>query len=182
MAIKPLTWASGVVAAGWLCVAGIASADQSQPDKKLGTPNAKQYFLTDAIVVGSDAPKSCGTGFHMASLYEILDPTQLSYAGANLLAYQPPAASDLGAGPPSQVHGWVHTGYTASTSSTSTPGQANCNGYTDGSSDNAGTRVRLNSTWERIQGGDTVYSVTPWWDTDAQLCSDATTRVWCVAD
>jgi hypothetical protein len=178
-----ITLILAVTAATLLSMGGFAGADLTQLDKKKeNTLGPGQYFLTDAVVVASDAPSSCGTGFHMASLYEILDPTPLSYAGSNLLAYQPPAPADLGSGPPSQVHGWVHTGYTASSVITSTPGQANCNGYTDGSSNNSGTRVRLKSNWEFFQGGDIIYSVAPWWDTDSQLCSDLTTHVWCVQD
>jgi hypothetical protein len=39
----------------------------------------KKYFLTPNDYPTHEAGVTCGKGFHMASLFEILDPTQLSY-------------------------------------------------------------------------------------------------------
>ena len=40
----------------------------------------KRYYLTDSTHNGADADVACGDGSHMASLWELSDPSNLRYA------------------------------------------------------------------------------------------------------
>lgn len=68
---------------------------------------------------GASPIGACDPGFHFASIFEILDPSNLRYdttRGA--------VAADSGSGPPQTSQGWVRTGDIASNQAT--PGFANC--------------------------------------------------------
>jgi hypothetical protein len=91
----------------------------------------------------------CASGYHMASLWEILDVSNMVYA------YNHPDArvrADSGQGPPSGWYGWVRTGWFAATSATA--GQGNCNNWNSTSSDDSTVAVRLVTEWEQ---GPTAY-------------------------
>ena len=72
----------------------------SAEDKKA----SRAFYLTTTTHTGAQATTACAAGFHMASLWEIFDPSNLRYdatVGAT--------ADDSGAGPPF-LGGWVRTG------------------------------------------------------------------------
>jgi hypothetical protein len=136
----------------------------------------RQYYLTheDNKYSGANADGSdglgggvCAMGYHFASLWEILDPSNLRY---NI--NQGAMREDSGMGPPTVSIGWVRTGYNGDASST--PGQANCNGWDQDTG--TGTVIGLPSDWTDASQQDI-----PPWDASLGTCSTST-QVWCVAD
>jgi hypothetical protein len=126
----------------------------------------RQYYLTPSgSYDGSEATSACAEGYHMASIWELLDLSNLTYN--TTLGSQ---KADMGEGPPTHADGWVRTGNDAST--TGEGGQANCSGYT--SATGKGTVAWLPSDWE--SPGSTIGP----WRVGDEDCDDA--RVWCVED
>jgi hypothetical protein len=132
--------------------------------------SSRRFYVTNNYRFGNQALAACTAGFHMASLWEILDVSNLRYAG------DVPAAAirdDCGSGPPSGMVGWVRTGYDSSGSST--VGTGNCENWTTASVDAHGTAARLANTWE------TPPDPVGLWSVESYSC-DINVRVWCVED
>ncbi len=146
-----------VAFAALLPPAGAAPADKGP----------RKFYLTQTTHNGSQAPTACATGFHMASLWEIFDPSNVTYDTA--LGY---TLADSGSGPPTQSIGWIRTGFAARTTPSAAAG--NCNAYTSADSLHSGTIVFLSNQWEfegEIRG----------WNFNALNCAN-TLPVWCVQD
>ena len=127
----------------------------------------RQYYLTgSAVSDATQALNACEAGYHMASLWEILDTSNLKY-NATLGYYQ----QDSGSGPPTVWMGWVRTGYNSNNGST--PGQANCSNWT--STSGWGTYVGLPSNW--TSGAQDMHV----WNVGVTSCGSPA-RVWCVED
>lgn len=130
------------------------------------------FYLTDSSdYYGSIAKTACATGYHMASLWEIADPSNLKYNTS--LGYE---QTDSGEGPPADeawVFGWVRTGYVADVSTT--VGRANCSNWTSHGFSTWGTTAALPSQWT---SGLQDIGV---WQLDYDECDDWN-RVWCVED
>ncbi len=134
-----------------------------------GTCAPRRYYLTQGGVFGGEALTACAAGFHMASLWEIADPTSLKYDTA-----LGQVRADSGQGPPTVAvadWGWIRTGFDSDSSGT--PGKANCEAWTDSASLALGTRAGLAESWN-----DAPTAVSPW-TVDTRSCLD-TVRVWCV--
>ena len=132
--------------------------------------SGRHFYLTNSSYAQNTALTACSSGYHMASLWEILDVTNLVYD------YNHPAATtkaDSGFGPPSYWYGWVRTGYTSSGSSTT--GTGNCQDWSSASGSDYGVAVRLSNTWETAPGDIST------WDATSFSCSSAG-PVWCVGD
>src|SRR5512136_2364996 len=71
--------------------------------------NAKMYYLTVFSFTGGDAITACDSGFHMASISEIQNPSSLQYADRSTAAYDK-LVDGQRLGPPSNHMGWVRTG------------------------------------------------------------------------
>ena len=127
----------------------------------------RQYYISFSTYSGANARSACDPGYHMASLWEILDTTRLRYNTS--LGY---TQADSGEGPPA-YSGWVRTG--SDSGSTGSAGTSNCYAWTSNSSSHTGASVLLESDWNA--GGGDVHV----WSTGGALCSLAK-RVWCVAD
>jgi len=133
------------------------------------------YYLTQSMYNGAEADGTdgngagvCAEGYHFASLWEIMDPSNLKYDTA--LGY---TWDDSGQGPPTYLGiGWVRTGISANISTT--PGSGNCAVWTSSSSDYGGTVAYLPSNWG---AGQDIHV----WEVDSALCSNYL-FVWCVAD
>ena len=126
----------------------------------------RQFYLTTTTHDGLSAPTACAAGYHMASLWEIHDPTQLRYdrtLGAS--------GDDAGSGPPANDSGWIRTGANAQTAAG--PGDSNCNAYTSNSNADAGTLVELTEEWD-FEGS----AISPW--TGRELQCTTQFPVWCV--
>ncbi len=140
-----------------------------------GKKAGRAFYLTPNPYPGKAALTACAAGFHMASLWEIFDPSSLTYDTA--LGF---TVDDSGSGPPSGVGGWIRTGFYSSSSQT--PGQANCSLWT--SVEGSGTVVWLAGVWLFPAGApeasNYIFMTLPWIAV-AGSCT-AGSRVWCVTD
>ena len=127
----------------------------------------RQFYLTEAEVVGNQPLTACAAGYHFASLWEIADPSNLRYN--TVLGY---TRSDSGQGPPAGTWGWVRTGYV---SGDADMGQANCNSWTSISGLLRGTYAQLPTLWT---GGYEDLGV---WTFGTDLCS-GDHYAWCIED
>jgi hypothetical protein len=159
-----LAWGEmGVTAAG-----AAPSRDRAPMGPLSATSAMRQYYLTKGSFKGAEAPGACEPGFHMASLWEILDPSHLRY---NTALGQRQA--DSGQGPVTDFGGWVRTGG-ASVSSTQ-PGYASCYGYTSSHGADYGTTIWLDTTWTGDAAAIGVWEAAGW------SCNSGA-PVWCVED
>jgi hypothetical protein len=131
--------------------------------------NMRQYYLTYSSYNGADADTACASGYHMASLWEIVDASNLKY-NTDILSYHP---NDAGEGPTSTVAAWVRTGSTSS--NIATAGRGNCNAWTSSAGTDNGTQMALNSIWT---GPANIINI---WNATTTTC-DSTRRVWCMED
>lgn len=127
----------------------------------------RYFYLTNSTAAGADADTACGSGYHMASLWEILDPSNLRYNPD--LGY---TRADSAEGPPT-VNGWVRTGYASA--SADSVGQSNCSTWTSSSSGAYGTYVGLPVDWT---AGSDIHV----WNAGTFTCDSSNVRVWCVED
>lgn len=125
----------------------------------------RKFYLTQGTFQGDQALTACAKGFHMASLWEIFDTSNLKYDTTRGFTHD-----DSGSGPPAAFTGWIRTG--EGSNSTTTPGVGNCNAWTSAGGA-GGTRVWLENVW-----GDAAVAVSPW-RAGTQGC-DTGERVWCV--
>lgn len=128
--------------------------------------SSHSYYLALAASDATHALDACADGYHMASLWEMLDPSNLSYNDALGLT-----RADSGQGPPSVYQGWVRTGYPNNTGTT--PGQANCSSWT--STSGQGTTIALPADW--VSGAKDMLV----WTAGTASCGSAA-YVWCVED
>lgn len=142
---------------------GLAATPTPEP-----TVEPRRYYVTKTEPDAPDAPFACAEGYHMASLWEIFDPSALAYAEDEPDAQ---TQADVGSGPPVDWWGWIRTGNMASI--TETPGWGNCNAWTTSAPDTYGTIVSLGKVW----GGPDIV-VSPW-QADTWRCSGSA-AVWCV--
>ena len=128
------------------------------------------FYVTYETYTTNTALAACSPGYHMASLWEILDVSHLTYD------YNNPAAKttdDSGFGPPDGWNGWVHTGYLSSGSTTT--GQGNCLAWTSTDAANSGVSVELSNAWVTTPG-----SIGPWIATS--FSCNYIGSVWCVGN
>ena len=130
---------------------------------------ARRYYLTNTAHDGNEVLTACASGFHMASLWEIQDPTDLRYD--NSLGF---SRADSGSGPPSGTFGWIRTGWDSDEASFT--GSSNCRAYTSDSPFGEGSVVALDRIWRSDQAG----KISPW-TASGGLCFEPI-RVWCVQD
>ena len=138
----------------------------------LANKGQRKFYVTRDRYFGDQALTACAAGYHMASLWEILDPSNLRYdteLGQTL--------ADSGFGPPSWnafAQGWIRTGFFGHDAPP--PGQASCDAWTSRSPGEQGTVVNLNSNWT----GAAASAINPWVAEFAACASGV--RVWCVQD
>jgi hypothetical protein len=146
----------------------------------------RKFYMTSSFPQGNAALTACVAGYHMASLQEILDPSNLEYAHElGNIAHSLP---DSGSGPPFSTLAFVRTGVSDPSTGNTVAGNANCNVWTSNSTNEFGTVIALKPTWT-----DAPSNVSPW-DAITKECdnlSDATppagttgarVHVWCVQD
>ena len=129
---------------------------------------SKKYYLTNNTAQGDQALTACDPGFHMASLWEIRDPSNLDYDTARGLTLL-----DSGAGPPTFGFGWVRTGFTAQPGGPA--GEANCIAWTSNIASVTGTTIHLPSDWTTASS-----AISPWQPSTMNCAS--LVRVWCIHD
>ena len=147
---------------------GREEAAASSPQAGLAaSTNMRQYYLTKTYYDGANASTACAGGYHMASLWEILDPSNLEY---NTTLGN--TRDDIGQGPLVFYAGWVRTGYNSS--SANSAGQGNCNTWTSSSPSDYGTLAHLPTDWT---AGQDIHV----WKVRAYSC-DIPVPVWCMED
>jgi hypothetical protein len=119
-----------------------------------------------------DVDNVCATGYHMASLWEIVDLSNLEYATDLVASGVAESRDDAGHGPPTFLIGWVHTGY--DNSHTGSAGQANCDGWSSSDENHDGTAAALPRAW--APGADIGA-----WEFAVTAC-DVYAKVWCIED
>ena len=135
------------------------------------------YYLTKNSFDGGDAITACDSGFHMASISEIQDPSHLQYAMSNSSAYVP--ARDEGSEPPAALDGWVRTGLPSAGPDPFSRSD-DCDLYTTRSIVVSGTTVHLLSLWD-VDAPNTNPDPVRWWLSSATTCA-SNLRVWCAED
>src|SRR5271166_2195517 len=126
----------------------------------------RKFYLSRQAVDGAHTFHVCVPGFHFASLWEILNPTTLSYDVEDG-ATQP----DAGSGPPSNLRGWIRNGSFSSGSATN----GNCQVWTSNSEGDTGTIVNLP---EPAFWNNAAVAVSPW--QPATTICEGSNPVWCV--
>jgi len=147
-----------------------ASVIAGEQGKKSSKDTRPAFYLTQEGVEGDRALAACAPGYHMASLWEIIDPSNLRYDSTLGVVEQ-----DGGSGPPGDEFGWVRTGRGPST--LDFEGLANCNAWTSSVADHHGTVVNLRGVW---RPGLTVSPISPW--SAVTTSCGAQFPVWCTQD
>ena len=167
--IRRFTAAGTKLAAIVLFAAGGTAASHAAGPEQVKKDTRPGFYLTKERVDGSQALNACAPGYHMASLWEIMDPSNRRYATELGLT-----VPDSGSGPPSIQFGWVRTSRSATT--LQIPGVGNCSAWTTNSAEASGTAILLRGVWD---GGGTL-GFGPW-SAAAGACSSPL-FVWCAED
>lgn len=130
----------------------------------------RSFYVTRTTHDGSQALTSCANGYHMASMWEIVDTGNLRY-NTELGG----TAQDSGFGPPTggQSEGWIRTGGSAGNSET--VGIGNCNAWTSASTDDWGTVIKFDFPFD-----EPATRISPW--VSFTTPCNAHPQVWCVQD
>jgi hypothetical protein len=124
----------------------------------------RHFYLSQSTVTGGQALSACAAGFHMASLWEIWDPSGLRYD-----TQLGTAGIDSGSGPPAEGNivptgaiGWVRGIGVAA---------LDCQGWTSSAAGNDGAFAALSLLFGQEQN--------PWY-ADRTNCANPDIRVWCI--
>lgn len=138
----------------------------AEPDRCGGgvCSNLRRYLLTQGTFDGSQPLSACQDGFHMASMWELAETSNLQYdyiLGFNL--------DDGGTGPPT-TGGWIRTGSVDDSGS-------NCSGWSVNFSNQDGSAVFLQAPnlWD-----SPGVLISPW-TVIGQQCNVGAS-VWCIED
>ena len=130
----------------------------------------RKYYLTPTKYDGVGTSMACTDGYHMASLWEILDLSNLKYNPVLGLT-----SPDSGQGPPTQDSAaWVRTGYQSAGALSDGKGRANCHAWSSAESYEWGSYILLSNYWNV----DRIFDA---WRPLIGACNNQF-RVWCVAD
>ena len=140
----------------------------AESDKK---DTRRTFYLTSLTYDGSQALNACEAGYHMASMWEILAPSNLRYDITLGLTRE-----DSGFGPPQVFGGWVRTGGLPRRT-VLIEGAANCGAWTSNSSEHEGTVASLPFSWA-VQSESRPLAP---WDAGHTTCNSQV-RVWCMQD
>ena len=160
---------ASVVLLGGTLVPQVAVSAEGQ-EKKQSKDSRPSFYLTQERFAGDRALTACAAGYHMASMWEILAPSNLRYDTTLGVIEE-----DAGFGPPVSRFGWVRTGNNASTHEVE--GVGNCSAWTSNAYDDRGTAVLLRGVWRP----ETSVSVISPWSAAAGGCSSQL-PVWCVQE
>jgi hypothetical protein len=154
----------------WSQAPAAARSPQEIEAEASSAPVLRQYYRTwDSYTPTLEyLNTACAQGYHFASIWELLDPSNLEYN--NTLGWN---ELDSGEGPPTWRYGWIRTGYN-SAGQTGIDGQDNCNAWTSDAVEDRGTQASLSWQW----GSKEELHV---WHFDWNTCS-IRYPVWCVED
>ena len=137
--------------------------------------NAKMYYLTNNYFNGGDAITACVSGFHMAGISEIQDPSNLQYATTGTAAYDALVDGE-GFEPPSDHMGWVRSG---SFPLVGVPDY--CDFSMSSFEQQSGTTMSRRTLWDHPSTELQASAAPSWWYT-TQESSSQPEPVWCVED
>jgi hypothetical protein len=152
-----------------MLVLGIRPAAANEAPE-VGPPQLRQYYMTANTHNGANALSACADGYHMASLWEIYDTSNLSYNTS-----LGKTTGDSGLGPPTYDPGWVRTGWIGIQSGQNKSGIANCVAWMSANGSLYGSVARVQPDWENDHGP----YLFPNWQTATYTC-DTYMHVWCV--
>ena len=135
----------------------------------------KMYYLTKDSLDGGDAIKACNSGFHMASISEIQDPSNLQYANRSTTVYDS-LVDGPSSGPPSNHVGWVRSGVYPPSGFV-----YDCNDFSNEHDIQLGTTAALHSLSVNAGPGQSASHPTTWWHAALHPCTQPK-PVWCVED
>lgn len=160
----------GLVTAGPDVIGGRASASNACEDGSCGVGPTRRFYLTlNGDFDGSEASTACDPGFHMASMWEVIDPSNLRYDTTRGVL-----GMDSGSGPPNLTGGWIRTGVNSDVFGGA--GGTSCLGYT--TTTGSGTAANFSRAWDASPAPDPDL---PGWSAFEFDC-DQNYRVWCVED
>lgn len=134
-----------------------------------GADSRSWYYLSATDHSGADTDSACDSGFHMASLYEVVDVSNLRYDTG-----RGTSKDDSGSGPPSYpTSGWVRTGSYAS--NVGGAGFANCSAWTSSSFADYGSIAALDPDWD-----SPATAISPWVAFESPC--GVLFPVWCIQD
>ncbi len=129
----------------------------------------KKYYLTSKTYPANQVLKACASGYHMASVLELINPERLIYNYSVLYAlYQ---GGDQGHGPPINVSGWVRSSNIPSLINASC--EAGGLPWTDTSQSNNGAIATSTVFWDINDVATHAMAITN------DFC-DALRNVWCI--
>jgi hypothetical protein len=134
----------------------------------LDGPSARKYYLTISGTDGDGVLTACAAGYHAATVWEILDVSNLVYD--TVLGYKHVAGDGT---PPTNVWGWVRTGGIPSIGPGA--GGGNCGVWSQFFALTYGTLIKLPGDWSAP--GSTIGV----WATSFAECTNSF-KVWCVED
>ena len=136
----------------------------------LANKGPRKFYLTKTEHNGAQALSACAPSYHMASMWEVFDLSNLRYDTA-----LGDTSADSGSGPPNLEggQGWIRTGGLSNSAGIS--GIGNCNAWTDAGAMVNGSFVFLPDVW-----GSDGPRISPW-IAGASDCSNPK-KVWCVED
>ena len=142
--------------------------EKAEENVSRAAKEARKFYLTKNLHDGAHALTACVPGYHMASRWEINDPTYLRYDTE--LGF---TTADSGFGPPSTFIGWIRTGRFNDVGAST--GSGNCNAWMSADVADSGTWLVLPFQWDLpgIHGSPWKSGTTP--------CNN-TNLVWCVQD
>lgn len=140
----------------------------------------KRYYATQGTFNGSQALPACASGFHMASLWEIRDPSNLAY---DTVLGQTNADNGTGPSCYGSLLPWVRTGNVASTIETGWPGGGNCANWTTTNPLFFGSAAGPWCAWDfdHIEANGEGTELFERWEVDSYSC-DSERSVWCIED
>jgi hypothetical protein len=139
----------------------------AQGPKKGSESSQRAFYLTPFTSDGSQVLTACAPGYHTASIWEVLDPSNLRYD--TTLGFM---EADSGSGPPT-ASGWIRTGRPPLGSEFSPA--PNCFAWTDNQDVTFGTVAGLTLNPSADAG-----TISPW--TKGNVKCSTQVRVWCVQD
>ena len=159
-----------IAAAALLAFDRVEGTQPIAPTDFVPSQPGRHVYLTNFDRTPDQALTACSEGYHMASIWELADISNLIYDYKHPDAY---TKADSGKGPPSYWYGWVRTGYDITGANTA--GTGNCLNWTSTLRTNYGTIARLTNTWDTPTG-----ALSPW-EADTWYCGGIA-PVWCVGD
>jgi hypothetical protein len=150
---------------------GTATGGNACDDGRCRDGKGRRFYLSRNGANGAQASSACAHGFHMTSLFEILDPSHLEYDTVLGLA-----RPDSGKGPPTGATGWIRTGYDAGGDFFgAVQGKENCGAGAGGT---GGQIASLVSDWSPTTPNTSRFAA---WDFSVAFCNSERS-VWCVQD